>query len=47
VTGITWHPRAHVAQCAIDRDAILLSRDRVFKDIAKATSLRVKGAEPA
>ena len=34
-------PDAHVAQCAIDRDAILLSRDAVFEDISKATSLRL------
>ena len=34
-------PDAHVAQCAIDQDAILLSRDAVFRDISKATSLRL------
>lgn len=34
-------PDAHVAQCAIDRDAVLLSRDGVFKEIAKAARLRV------
>jgi tRNA(fMet)-specific endonuclease VapC len=38
-------PDAHVAQCAIDRDAALLSRDRVFKDISKATSLRTTSGE--
>jgi predicted nucleic acid-binding protein len=37
-------PDAHVAQCAIDRDALLLSRDGVFKEIAKATRLRVVDA---
>jgi predicted nucleic acid-binding protein len=34
-------PDAHVAQCAIDRDAVLLTRDDVFNKIAKATSLRI------
>ena len=34
-------PDAHVAQCAIDRDAVLLARDDVFNKIAKAISLRV------
>jgi hypothetical protein len=34
-------PDAHVAQCAIDRDALLLARDAVFDKIAKATTLRV------
>jgi predicted nucleic acid-binding protein len=34
-------PDAHVAQCAIDRDAVLLARDDVFNKIAKATSLRI------
>ena len=37
-------PDAHVAQCAIDRDALLLTRDGVFDKIAKATGLRVAGA---
>jgi len=32
-------PDAHVAQCAIDRGAILLSRDRVFAKIARVSSL--------
>jgi len=40
--GITVSiPDAHVAQCALDRDALLLSRDAVFKRIAKQTRLRV------
>jgi predicted nucleic acid-binding protein len=39
-------PDAHVAECAIERDAVLLSRDRVFVDIAKVTSLRTTGVEP-
>ena len=34
-------PDAHVAQCALDRDAVLLARDEVFDRIAKETSLRV------
>jgi len=34
-------PDAHVAQCALDRDALLLSHDAVFTRIAGATSLRV------
>ena len=34
-------PDAHVAQCAIDRDAVLLTRDGVFQKIAKAIALRV------
>ena len=34
-------PDAHVAQCAIDRDAVLLSRDAVFQRIAGVTSLRL------
>lgn len=34
-------PDAHVAQCALDRDAPLLSRDRAFALIAGHTSLRL------
>jgi len=34
-------PDAHVAQCAIDRDAVLLARDKVFVAIARASTLRV------
>jgi predicted nucleic acid-binding protein len=34
-------PDAHVAQCALDRDALLLTRDEVFLKVAKATPLRV------
>jgi len=34
-------PDAHVAQCAIDRDAVLLARDRVFDSIARTATLRV------
>ena len=36
-------PEAHVAQCAIDRDAVLLSRDSIFARIASITRLRVSG----
>jgi predicted nucleic acid-binding protein len=35
-------PDAHVAQCAIERDAILLTYDDVFSRIAAHTSLRVR-----
>ena len=35
-------PDAHVAQCALDRDALLLTRDRVFATIAGHTPLRVR-----
>ena len=34
-------PDAHVAQCALDRDATLLSRDRVFTRIAALSELRI------
>lgn len=34
-------PDAHVAQCALDRDAPLLSRDRSFSRIARHTPLRL------
>ena len=34
-------PDAHVAQCAIDRDAIPLARDAVFERIAGHTPLRL------
>ena len=34
-------PDAHVAQCALDRDALLLSRDAVFQRIAAIGKLRV------
>lgn len=34
-------PDAHVAQCALDRDALLLSHDAIFTRIASATTLRV------
>ncbi|HUR80058.1 MAG TPA: PIN domain-containing protein [Thermoanaerobaculia bacterium] len=34
-------PDAHVAQCALDLDATLLTRDEIFAGIAKHTALRV------
>ena len=34
-------PDAHVARCALDRDAPLLSRDRVFSRIARHAPLRL------
>jgi predicted nucleic acid-binding protein len=34
-------PDAHVAQCALDRDAILLSRDHIFLRIADHIPLRI------
>jgi predicted nucleic acid-binding protein len=34
-------PDAHVAQCALDRDALLLSRDAVFVQIARFLPLRL------
>ncbi len=34
-------PDAHVAQCAIDRNAVLLSWDVVFKKIAQFSNLRL------
>jgi tRNA(fMet)-specific endonuclease VapC len=37
-------PDAHVAQCALDRDAILLSRDRVFARVARFSKLQLRGA---
>ena len=35
-------PDAHVAQCAIDRDAILLAGDSIFARIASMTTLRLR-----
>lgn len=34
-------PDAHVAQCALDRDVPLLSRDGVFRDIGERVGLRL------
>ena len=36
-------PDAHVAQCALDLDAQLLTRDRIFERIAKFTALKLAG----
>lgn len=35
-------PDAHVAQCALDRDAVLLTRDAVFARIAEHVPLRLR-----
>lgn len=37
-------PDAHVAQCALDRDSYLLSRDQIFSRIAERFPLRVLGS---
>lgn len=36
-------PDAHVAQCALDRDAVLLSRDQIFARIAGRVGLKLSG----
>ena len=36
-------PDAHVAQCALDREAVLLSRDGIFTRIAQVVGLRLGG----
>jgi len=35
-------PDAHVAQCALDRNAVLLTRDAIFDRIAQHTALRLR-----
>lgn len=35
-------PDAHIAQCALDRDAVLLTRDAVFAKIARHRPLRLR-----
>lgn len=35
-------PDAHVAQCALDLDGVLLTRDAVFAGVAKHTALRLR-----
>ena len=35
-------PDAHIAQCALDRDAVLLTRDAIFKQIAQHVPLRLE-----
>ena len=37
-------PDAHIAQCAIERDAALITRDAVFAKIARHSKLRVVSA---
>jgi predicted nucleic acid-binding protein len=37
-------PDAHIAQCALELDALLLTRDDIFPLIARHTSLRVTSA---
>lgn len=36
-------PDAHVAQCALDRDAVLLTGDAIFSRLASVAPLRVRG----
>ena len=38
-------PDAHIAQCALDRQALLLSRDAVFSRIARHTGLRMHSGQ--
>lgn len=35
-------PDAHIAQCALDRKAVLLTRDAVFNQIAKRLDLKLE-----
>jgi predicted nucleic acid-binding protein len=35
-------PDAHVAQCALDLDAVLLTRDAVFRRISEVTRLKIE-----
>ena len=37
-------PDAHVAQCTLDVDGVLLSHDKIFHKIAGITDLRLSGA---
>ena len=39
-------PDAHVAQCALDVDGVLLTEDAIFGKIAHVAPLRLAGAEP-
>lgn len=34
-------PDAHVAQCALDADALLFSRDSIFQKVARHTTLKL------
>jgi hypothetical protein len=36
-------PDAHLAQCAIDRDAVLLTRDAIFGRLVAVVPFRVHG----
>lgn len=36
-------PDAHVAQCALDLDALLVTRDRIFSTVARHAPLRLRG----
>lgn len=36
-------PDAHIAQCALDREALLLARDAIFPKIAALVPLRLAG----
>ncbi len=38
-------PDAHVAQCALDADGVLLTEDRMFARIAEAIPLRLAGLD--
>ena len=38
-------PDAHVAQCALDRDAVLLTRDALFVQIARHSRLRLRSTQ--
>ena len=35
-------PDAHIAQCALDRDALLITRDAIFRRIARRSALRLE-----
>ena len=37
-------PDAHIAQCALDLDALLLTRDKVFAQVARVSALRLLSA---
>jgi hypothetical protein len=39
-------PDAHVAQCALDRDAVLLSHDKIFTRIANRVDLKLGPTGP-
>jgi tRNA(fMet)-specific endonuclease VapC len=37
-------PDAHIAQCALEIDGVLLSRDSIFEQVARLLPLRLAGA---